>query len=194
VNTGFHPSPTGKKTSSWAKQFGNHAILRTWKLSTHGRFNPLNTKVNPICHLLALFGSHHILHVCRIRVNLYVNNRNIKKNSGTFLACEISHVSRIARLWARYKLHTPNTSVTFEVIQAQNRADAVTLPTSCLCWCNKKTTLRYKTARWRAQCIAINTILYLTHRSLQLHIPIWRARPMALQYLCDISNKEFSNP
>jgi hypothetical protein len=33
-------------------------------------FNPLNAELNPICHLLALFGAHHILHVCRIRVNL----------------------------------------------------------------------------------------------------------------------------
>ena len=32
-------------------------------------FNPLNTKLNPICHLLALLGAHHILHVNRIRVN-----------------------------------------------------------------------------------------------------------------------------
>ena len=31
-------------------------------------FNPLNTELNPICHLLALLGAHHILHVSRIRV------------------------------------------------------------------------------------------------------------------------------
>jgi hypothetical protein len=31
--------------------------------------NPLNAKLNPICHLLALLGAHHILHVGRIRVN-----------------------------------------------------------------------------------------------------------------------------
>jgi len=30
-------------------------------------FNPLNAELNPICSLLALFGSHHILHVSRIR-------------------------------------------------------------------------------------------------------------------------------
>jgi len=29
------------------------------------QFNPLNTKLNPICHLLALFGAHHILHISR---------------------------------------------------------------------------------------------------------------------------------
>ena len=32
------------------------------------RFNPLNTELNPICHLLALL-AHLIFHVSRIRVN-----------------------------------------------------------------------------------------------------------------------------
>jgi hypothetical protein len=32
-------------------------------------FNPLNTQLNPICHLLALLEAHHILHVSRIREN-----------------------------------------------------------------------------------------------------------------------------
>jgi hypothetical protein len=32
------------------------------------RINPLNAELNPICHLLALLGAHHILHVSRIRV------------------------------------------------------------------------------------------------------------------------------
>jgi hypothetical protein len=31
-------------------------------------FNPLNAELNPICHLLALLGAHHILHVSGIRV------------------------------------------------------------------------------------------------------------------------------
>jgi hypothetical protein len=31
-------------------------------------FNPLNAELNPMCHLLALLGAHHILHVRRIRV------------------------------------------------------------------------------------------------------------------------------
>ena len=33
------------------------------------RVNPLNAELNPICHLLALLGVHHFLHVSRIRVN-----------------------------------------------------------------------------------------------------------------------------
>jgi len=31
--------------------------------------NPLKAELNPICHLLALLGAHHFLHVSRIRVN-----------------------------------------------------------------------------------------------------------------------------
>ena len=33
-------------------------------------FNPLNAKLNPICHLLALLGAHHIFHLGRIRIKL----------------------------------------------------------------------------------------------------------------------------
>ena len=33
-----------------------------------GRVNPSNAKLNPICHLLALVGTRHILHVSRVRV------------------------------------------------------------------------------------------------------------------------------
>jgi len=32
-------------------------------------FNALNAELNPICHLLALLGAHHIFHVSRVRVN-----------------------------------------------------------------------------------------------------------------------------
>jgi len=30
--------------------------------------NPLKAELNPICHLLALLGAHHIFHISRIRV------------------------------------------------------------------------------------------------------------------------------
>jgi len=33
-------------------------------------FNTLNAEINPICHLLALLGAHHILHVSGVRVKL----------------------------------------------------------------------------------------------------------------------------
>jgi len=33
-------------------------------------FNPSKAELNPICHLLALLGAHHILHVSGVRVNM----------------------------------------------------------------------------------------------------------------------------
>jgi hypothetical protein len=36
------------------------------------KINPLNAELNPICHLLALLGAHHILHVSRIRVKEFI--------------------------------------------------------------------------------------------------------------------------
>jgi len=38
--------------------------------------NPLYAELNPICHLLALIGAHHILHVSRIRVKQETEKRN----------------------------------------------------------------------------------------------------------------------
>jgi hypothetical protein len=38
-------------------------------MSHHQAFNPLNAELNPICHLLAFLGAHHIFHVRRIKVN-----------------------------------------------------------------------------------------------------------------------------
>jgi hypothetical protein len=38
--------------------------------------NPLNADLNPFCHLLALFGTHHILNVRKIKVNI---NKKKKK-------------------------------------------------------------------------------------------------------------------
>jgi len=37
--------------------------------------NPLNPELNPICYLLALLGTHHFLHVSRIRVKLLTFRR-----------------------------------------------------------------------------------------------------------------------
>jgi hypothetical protein len=36
-------------------------------------FSPLNAQLNPICHMLALFGAHSILHVSRIRVKASIS-------------------------------------------------------------------------------------------------------------------------
>jgi len=41
----------------------------------HLHINPLNAELNPICHLLALLGAHHILDVSGIRVKCDDTNR-----------------------------------------------------------------------------------------------------------------------
>ena len=41
-------------------------------------FNPLNAELNPICHLLALLGDHHIFHFSGLRVNEIMWKYNVQ--------------------------------------------------------------------------------------------------------------------
>jgi hypothetical protein len=51
--------------------------------------NPLKAELNPICHLLALLGAHHILHVSGLRVNLFFANIFlIFEKEGIWLPCD----------------------------------------------------------------------------------------------------------
>ena len=55
-------------------------------------FNPLNAELNPICHLLALLGAHHIFHVSGIRVKqveFYVS-----RNSSKFISVHFFYLAR----------------------------------------------------------------------------------------------------
>jgi hypothetical protein len=45
----------------------NYAVWKYWITAIHVLFNPLNAELTAICHLLALLGARHILHVSRIR-------------------------------------------------------------------------------------------------------------------------------
>jgi len=47
-------------------------------------FHPLNAELNPIYHLLALLGAHHIFHVRGLRVKRdhVITKRTIKLNTG----------------------------------------------------------------------------------------------------------------
>jgi hypothetical protein len=42
--------------------------------------NPLKAELNPICHLLALLGAHHILHFSGLRVNIPKFNTTFQQN------------------------------------------------------------------------------------------------------------------
>jgi len=49
-------------------------------------FKGLNPELNPICHLLALLGAHHILHVGRIRVKVQDLTKNLNFVISIFLS------------------------------------------------------------------------------------------------------------
>jgi len=46
-----------------------HFTQKSRTINFYTVLNPLNTKFNPIYHLMALLEAHHILHVSKIRVN-----------------------------------------------------------------------------------------------------------------------------
>jgi len=53
--------------------------------------NPLNSELNPICHLLALLEAHHIFHVSRIRVKCGCAS---PKGSTEFVWKKKKHITR----------------------------------------------------------------------------------------------------
>jgi hypothetical protein len=82
-----YPSPNGSLKNIRAAQFyccpsslcqcrnamgqGHVHVHACTRAHTHTQqsIKPLNTELNPIYHLLALLGAHHILHVSMIRIN-----------------------------------------------------------------------------------------------------------------------------
>ena len=56
------------------KIFVDDLLSYRHKLYSIISINPLNSKLNPICHLLALLGAHLILHVSRIRFKRQVKS------------------------------------------------------------------------------------------------------------------------
>jgi hypothetical protein len=59
---------------------------------------PLNTELNPICHLLALLGAHHIFHVSRIRVNTVCMKLNVSCLERIFVGWVI-HLGWCNKFW-----------------------------------------------------------------------------------------------
>jgi hypothetical protein len=59
-----------RKECAVTKEFAYTVFLLLMRATFSVKYlKPLNTELIPICHLLALLGAHHILHVNRIRVN-----------------------------------------------------------------------------------------------------------------------------
>jgi len=55
-------------TITIVNQYVKHEGNKNRYLCSYGNINPLNSELNPICHLMALLGVHHFLYVSRIRV------------------------------------------------------------------------------------------------------------------------------
>ena len=64
-----YPHHTKRSVPSTHQAFGT-------LITGHTAFNTLNAELSPICHLRALLGAHHILHVSRLRVNLENDSQN----------------------------------------------------------------------------------------------------------------------
>ena len=56
----------------------HYRTKQRWKKS----INHLNAKLNPVCHLLALLGSHHILHVSGVRVKINLKETGLECVNG----------------------------------------------------------------------------------------------------------------
>ena len=100
--------PLGRKMDDWNMSYRNNNT-RMYNVQVlcyicNGLLliNPLNAELNPICHLLALLGSHHILHVSRIRVNY----------STTVWCCPTSLYNHINNTWWRSELRRGTICVT----------------------------------------------------------------------------------
>jgi hypothetical protein len=88
------PAPTVSETDEVSHS--RHKSLLTAKNDkTIAVFNSVNAKLNPICHLLALLGAHHILHVSRIRVNK-PPSCNAQQNGVT-----APHIPSLGNRWRR---------------------------------------------------------------------------------------------
>jgi hypothetical protein len=73
-------------------------------------FNPSNAKLNPICHLLALLGAHHILHVSRTRVKIVTYSRfrlhfSVHSEERNIRTCsdEISRLKCLKLIWMDWR-------------------------------------------------------------------------------------------
>jgi len=77
INHSYTQIPCNSNNQLNTKFSKLHIFLEIWSIAALLLLvNPLNTKLNPICHLLALLGAHHILHVSRIRVNTQQHNQD----------------------------------------------------------------------------------------------------------------------
>ena len=71
-------SPGHKCDCAYTRNIKIPVHLKSYTVFFGVLFNPLSAELNPICHLLALLGAHHILRISKIRVKEL--NQQARKN------------------------------------------------------------------------------------------------------------------
>jgi hypothetical protein len=99
---------------------GGHMHITWVTKSLH--INLSNAELNPICHLLALLGVHHFLHVSRIRVKVYDSQfhypwQNICDSNNTEILPSVASLVTRTRLGRKKKkIMTDNTTPNVPII------------------------------------------------------------------------------
>jgi hypothetical protein len=94
----------GLEMYQWFGQgVGGSSCDLIWYLS--GGINPLNAKLNPICHLLALLGAHLILYISRIRVKENHKKKNFQDSLYVVQCLNLRHGQNIVCFPLNRKVH-----------------------------------------------------------------------------------------
>ena len=73
-NNKYKTKNLGLEGKKWGRGIFKHTVTTIpYERWTQTQLTLKNAELNPICHLLALLGAHHILHVGRIRVKPYIH-------------------------------------------------------------------------------------------------------------------------
>ena len=103
-----------------------------WQIGFNLAFNPLNAELNPICHLLALLGAHHILHVSRIRVKVLTCTKRLDSavsesaaDLGAPGAPKITFHNRITKYTKTAFFSVPYNSVLHKITQQSHSTGKV---------------------------------------------------------------------
>jgi len=110
----------------------------------------LNAVLNPICHLLALLGAHHILHISRIRVKPF-NTVFLVYWDHKMVKCVMQH-----HLWS------PQTDLQFPVVT----------PKHGTIWCNAHNLCSSHTSNNFSNSHSCNTMASTTHTQRMLEIDL----------------------
>jgi hypothetical protein len=92
-------------------------------IEIHRLINPLNSELIPTCHLLALLGAHHILHVSRIRIKAVYGDgcmdvKNVRKCVRRAKSCCASEMNVLDE-------HRSGRSISVTRDEKQCRVDAM---------------------------------------------------------------------